>query len=269
MKLTKNLPFSLFIFDLDGTVLGGHEPYKQFPPEFAMFLDDLDAHGIKWATATTWPVDEQLELIRSSGVKSNPVILTGSTGREIAAVNGDMLVRFPEYDAETAEFDRVLVMNNEELIAVTIDKIKSEKLAEKILYNACKHHVINFEAVNGKEKELWQILQPLIDEGIYYTFSPGILEKNLLLPEYMNKARAVRYIQKVANVSPCETLIAGDETNDIHMFDAELAKYMICPDNAHIEIKKIVEKNNGIIASKNYSYGIMEAVSKLLKINKK
>jgi hydroxymethylpyrimidine pyrophosphatase-like HAD family hydrolase len=176
-----------------------------------------------------------------------------------------MLVRFPEYDAETAELDRILLMKHEELIAATVDKIKSEKLAEKILYNACKHHVINFEAVNGKEKELWKILQPLIDKGIYYIFNPGILEKNLLLPEYMNKARAVRYIQKVANVSPCETLIAGDENNDIHMFDAELAKYMICPNNAHIEIKKMVKKNNGIIASKNYSYGVLEAINKLSK----
>ena len=134
-----------------------------------------------------------------------------------------------------------------------------------VIYFEVVHDVINFKVINGKEKELWQILQSLIDEEIYYPFKPGILEKNLLLPEYMNKARAVRYIQKVANVSPCETLIAGDETNDIHMLDAELAKYMICPDNAHIEIKKIVEKNNGIIASKNYSYGVLEAINKLSK----
>jgi hydroxymethylpyrimidine pyrophosphatase-like HAD family hydrolase len=210
-------------------------------------------------------VHKQLELIRSSGVKSNPVLLTGCTGRESATVNGDMLVHFPEYDAETAELDRVLLMKHEGLITSTIDKIKNNKLVESISYNNCKHHVISFKVANNKTEELWKILQALIDEGIYYTFSPGILEENLLLPEYMNKARAVRYIQKVANVSPFETLIAGDETNDLHMLDSKLSKYMICPNNAHSEIKKTVKKNGGIIATKDYSYGIIESVNKLLK----
>jgi len=43
----------LFVFDLDGTALGGHVPYDQFPKPFADFLDDLARRGCRWATNTT------------------------------------------------------------------------------------------------------------------------------------------------------------------------------------------------------------------------
>lgn len=258
-------PFKLFIFDLDGTALGGHEPYKQFPLEFADFLDKLDASGIKWATATTWAVDKQLKLIRSSGVKSEPVLLTGSTGRTAFSVVGDEMFPISEYINEVAELDCNLKRKYGKTIQSIITELQSQKCVEEISYNRFGHHVISFKAAYGKEKELWQILQPLIDEGIYYSFTPGNLECNSLLPEYMNKGRAVRLIQKIAGVSPGETLIAGDETNDLHMFDPKLAKYMACPANAHDEIKKIVRSNNGIVAAKNYAFGIIEAVNELLK----
>jgi HAD superfamily hydrolase (TIGR01484 family) len=265
VKLTKDVPFSLFIFDLDGTVLGGHEPYEQFPPEFVKLLDELDSCGVKWATATTWPVDKQIKLIRSSGVKSDPALLTGSTGRTAFTVNDGEIFPTKDYMKEIAELDSKLDEKYGKFINNMVGKLKTQNYAEEISYNRFGHHVISFKTADGKTEELWRVLQSLIDEGIYYSFNPGNLKNNSLLPEYMNKGRAIKLIQKLANVSPSETLIAGDETNDLHMFDSTLAKYMVCPNNAHREIKKIVSLNNGIIATKNYSYGIVEAVNKLLK----
>lgn len=266
MKSLKESPFALFIFDLDGTVLGGHEPYKQFPPEFVEFLDSLDSYGVRWATATTWPVDDQLQLIRSSGVKSDPILLTGSTGRTAFSVIGDKMFPVIDYMHEVSELDHKLEQKYDKVIQDIINKLQSQNCVEKILYNSFGHHVIDFKATKGKEKETWSRLRPLIDEGIYYLFFPNNINKNMLLPEYMNKGRAVKLIQKTAKVSPSKTLIAGDETNDLHMFDPNLAKYMICPDNANNEIKNLVCKNNGIVAKKKYSFGIIEALSKLLKI---
>jgi hydroxymethylpyrimidine pyrophosphatase-like HAD family hydrolase len=262
-------PFSLFIFDLDGTALGGHEPYEQFPPEFSRLLDKLDAHGVKWATATTWDVDKQLKLIRSSGVKSNPFLLTGSTGRTAVSVINNKVFPIIKHIKETAKLDCEFKKRYENLSLEIIDKLKNRNCIEDVSYNRFGHHVISFTATKGKENELWQILQPLFKEGVYYPFKPGELEKNSLLPEYMNKGRAVKIIQELANVPPDRTLIAGDETNDLHMFEPKLAKYMVCPNNAHVEIKRAVMENNGIIAKKNYSYGIVEAVNKLLLPEKK
>jgi HAD superfamily hydrolase (TIGR01484 family) len=258
--------FKLFVFDLDGTALGGHEPYEQFPLEFARLLDKLSEQGIRWATATTWKVDKQLELIRSSGVKSDPVLLTGCTGRSAFTVVGNKMFPVSAYMEEISELDFNLVKKYGKTIQSIITTLKTGNCVEKISYNRFGHHVISFNAAKGKSQKLRQILQPLIDTGAYYLSTPGKFDDNSLLPEHMNKGRAVRLIQKIAGISPEETLIAGDETNDFHMFDPRLAKYMVCPHNAHAGIKKIVMGNNGIIASKNYSYGIIEAVNKILSI---
>jgi hydroxymethylpyrimidine pyrophosphatase-like HAD family hydrolase len=264
IKALRKLSLSLFIFDLDGTALGGYEPYEQFPPEFAEFLDHLNSNGIKWATATTWDTASQLKLIRASGVKSNPVLLTGSSGRTAFSVIGDKLFPITGYMEEIAILDYDLKRKYGKAIENVINKLKNDKLVESISYNDCGHHVITFTAADGKEEKLWQVLQTLIDKGIYYSFNPRNLKNNSLLPKYMNKGRAVKIIQKLTKVSPSETLVAGDETNDIHMFDSKLAKYMVCPQNAHMDIKKMVIANNGIVALNNYSYGIIEAINKLL-----
>jgi hydroxymethylpyrimidine pyrophosphatase-like HAD family hydrolase len=266
MKTIKELPFKLFIFDLDGTALGGHKPYEQFPPEFAGLLDKLADISIKWATATTWKVDKQLELIRSSGVKSDPVLLTGCTGRSAFAISGNKMFPVTDYMDKVSELDSNFVKKYGKIVQDKIAQLQTENCVEKISYNRFGHHVISFKAANGKTQKLRQILQPLIDTGAYYPSVPDKFDSNSLLPEHMNKGRAVKLIQKVAGITPEETLIAGDETNDFHMFDPRLAKYMACPHNAHTGIKKIVMENNGIIASKNYSYGIIEAVNKILSI---
>ena len=266
METCKKSDIELFIFDLDGTVLGGHEPYKQFPPEFAKLLDELDTCGIKWATATTWPVDEQLQLIRSSGVKSNPVLLTGSTGRSAFSVTGNEMFPVTDYMKEVYELDYEFEKKYSQIIKNIVAELQASKCVEEISYNFFGHHVISFKAVDTRYKEVWRAFQPLLAQSAYYPFDPGNFKNNSLLPEYMNKARAVKIIQKIANISPEKTLLAGDETNDLHMFDSKLTKYMICPNNAHVEIKKAIMKNSGIVATKNYSYGIIEAVNDLLTI---
>lgn len=264
-KSPSKLPFSLFIFDLDGTALGGHEPYEQFPPEFARLLDRLTDIGIKWATDTTWSVDRQLKLIRSSGVKSDPVLLTGCTGRSAFAISGDKMFPVTDYMDEVLELDCIFVKKYGKIIENKVAQLQAENCVEEISYNRFGHHVISFKAVNGKTERISQILQPLIDEGAYYLSAPDKFDNNSLLPEHMNKARAVKLIQRISGIPPEQTLIAGDETNDFHMFDPALAKNLVCPANAHSEIKQIVSENNGIVSEKKYSYGITEAIDKLLK----
>ena len=88
----KNRIIKLLVFDFDGTALGGHTPYDQFPRPFAKFLDELHRSGIRWATNTTWPPDAQFNVIKRSGVKSKPAFLTGQTGRSMATVENNRLV---------------------------------------------------------------------------------------------------------------------------------------------------------------------------------
>jgi hydroxymethylpyrimidine pyrophosphatase-like HAD family hydrolase len=251
----------LLIFDLDGTALGGHEPYKQFPPEFAAFLDGLGFSAIQWATATTWGIEEQLKLIRGSGVKSDPVMLTGGTGRFACRVKGNELIHDQRHHDEVARLDRAFQTEWGDRINAIIEGIKVRNEAEEIKYNVSGEHIISYKANPGKEDELLSSLKPLLDSGCCYFSDPFRRESNFLFPRHMSKDKAVKLIQSVSGTSPENTAIAGDEANDIPMFRPDLAKCLVCPANAHPELKKIVLRNNGIVATKNYSWGIIEAMA--------
>jgi hydroxymethylpyrimidine pyrophosphatase-like HAD family hydrolase len=255
---------SLVIFDLDGTALGGYEPYAQFPPEFAAFLDTLAANGIRWATNTTWSVELQLEMIRDSGVKSDPVLLTGGSGRFAFIVQENKLLPLIQYHDEIAELDHAFMKKYHILIQSVIKGVNQRQEASEISFDLTGHNIINFKASAGKEEDLWKSLKPLLGNGAYYPFNPFEKKSNTLMPVHMNKGRAVKAIQGVAGVSSKNTVVAGDAFNDLPMFKKELARYMICPANTHPELKKWIISQGGTVASKNYSWGIIEAMKVLL-----
>ena len=49
----------LFVTDLDGTALGGYEPYDRLPEKFCALLDRLVDDGWEWALNTTWDPEGQ------------------------------------------------------------------------------------------------------------------------------------------------------------------------------------------------------------------
>jgi len=253
----------LFIFDFDGTALGGRIPYDMFPDEFCLTLDQLSDKGILWATNTTWGVDAQFELINRSAVKSSPAILSGGTGQEFANIVDGKLVLNNEIMQKIAKEDRIFRAEHFLRVRKICAKLIADNLVKSLNFNQNDHSVISFWANDSCKDLVWQNLVPLLDNGSYYVFEPGIMSKNMLLPYYMNKGSSVRIIQQNLGINARNTIVAGDDVNDRHMFDPTITRYMICPANAHPSIKKIVESNNGIIAEKKYSFGLTEAIAKM------
>jgi len=98
-----NAELRLFIFDLDGTALGGYQPYVRIPDGFSAFLDDLDANGCRWAINTTWDPHGQWELVRQSAVKSRPLFYAGEFGRVLAGDGPDDALPARDYCDANAE----------------------------------------------------------------------------------------------------------------------------------------------------------------------
>ncbi|MBO5201837.1 MAG: hypothetical protein J6C30_03805, partial [Lentisphaeria bacterium] len=73
----------LFLFDLDGTALGGYEPYALFPQHFCEFLDRIHNEGWDWGINSAWDMPGQWDLAGKSPVKSRPSVLIVSFGRGI------------------------------------------------------------------------------------------------------------------------------------------------------------------------------------------
>ena len=72
-------------------------------------------------------------------------------------------------------------------------------------------------------------------------------------------------LRKRLGIGAENVIVAGDGTNDLHMFDPKIAKYMICPSNACDRVKNVVRSHGGVVAIKEYSWGVIEGVTRILK----
>ncbi|MEG1458500.1 MAG: HAD family hydrolase [Acetivibrio sp.] len=74
-----------------------------------------------------------------------------------------------------------------------------------------------------------------------------------------NKGTAIKQIQELMKISPQETMVFGDNLNDLHMMAR--AKYSFAVKNARSEVKEAAN----FIADTNLNDGVLKELKKLLK----
>lgn len=264
LRFKVNMNIRLFVFDWDGTALGGHDPYERFPKEFVRFLDGLAERGIGWATNTTWGVDRQYKVIKASGVKSLPVFLAGATGRSLVSVTNQGLIPDRQYERRIKSLDRIFIRRFGRAMRRIVARLLQDGLADQVYFNPYGHNYMSFHfASKLKARTGWRLVSPLIKSGHMYRMS-GKGNNDTILPAFMNKGAVLEYMQKKLGLRAEDTMVAGDGWNDRHMFETDVARWMVCPANAHPGIKALVRKHDGIIGRRRYSWGVIEASEKLM-----
>ncbi|MDD5707360.1 MAG: HAD family hydrolase [Kiritimatiellae bacterium] len=254
----------LLVFDFDGTALGGHEPYDRFPPDFVSFLDGLKARGIRWITNTTWGVEKQWGLMQRSGVKSRPAFLCGGTGQFLARVQRGRPVHEAGYEREIVRRHRRFRRRH----AGRTRKILSGLLARDLVsHMSCDFDgelFVSYRASPGCADRVMELLKPLLNADAYYLWHPGRKTGNTLMPAHINKGDVIRELQARLGLGPEHTIVAGDASNDLAMFDSSIARCAVCPSNAEAVLRARVRTMGGIIATRAYSWGVIEGVEKCL-----
>lgn len=261
------MPIKLFVFDFDGTALGGHVPYERFPEQFASFLDDLGRHGIQWATNTTWAPAAQSQVITRSGVKSDPAFLAGGTGIHFAYLRGGELTHDIEHGKEMLARQKRFHKKNWPVVRGILQSLLREELVDGVAYNSeyCQC-MVTFHCQRRNSARAWARLEPLLRSGEFYSWSnDGGRTGGALLPHFMNKGEAVIKMRRLLGLDPESVLVAGDGVNDLHMFEPEVARWCVCPDNADPVVKAAVRKMGGVIASQKFSWGVVEGANELIK----
>jgi hydroxymethylpyrimidine pyrophosphatase-like HAD family hydrolase len=75
-----------------------------------------------------------------------------------------------------------------------------------------------------------------------------------------HKGSCLAEIQKLLDLSPSSTFIAGDNLNDLPMLQRKFGHYIACPSNSVPEVITQVKKEGGYIASQEAGAGIAEAL---------
>ncbi|MDD3925756.1 MAG: HAD family hydrolase [bacterium] len=252
----------LLVIDLDGTMLGGGNPYHRIKGVFVDFLDELGQQGILWATNTTWGLSEQLSLILNSTVRTMPSFISGSTGRVLARIEAEEIVPDTDYNAVICDKDRNFRERHWPVIRPVLHGLLEEDLVEELSFDSQNMLSLLFRISDNAM--ICKSLELLLSDGRFYRANSGKGRKVTLLPVYMNKGDVVRAMQDRLGIGPEHTIVAGDGENDMSMFRLEIARHMVCPSNACDRIKDAVASTAGVVGSTPYAEGIIDAVRRLL-----
>jgi hydroxymethylpyrimidine pyrophosphatase-like HAD family hydrolase len=75
-----------------------------------------------------------------------------------------------------------------------------------------------------------------------------------------HKGSCLAEIQKLLDLTPSSTFIAGDNLNDLPMLQRKFGHYIACPSNSVPEVLAQVKSDGGYIANLEAGAGIAEAL---------
>jgi hydroxymethylpyrimidine pyrophosphatase-like HAD family hydrolase len=267
MKRYGHPDIKLFIFDFDGTALGGHEPYSQFPDDFSTFLDKLRQKKILWAVNSGWSINGQMQVIKSSTVRSFPAFLIGDTGREIGIAKDGSIEKDRSYSDFILQCDADFRANNGNMIGQMLIELLKSKLLISYTFDFHHRNTVHACCENTNRGKLLQFFSPLLESELFYLME-SVKDQYCctLIPTYVNKRDAIQIMQKRLGISADQTVFAGDEINDQPVLDPSTARWLVCSSNANELVKRKVQKLGGIVAKQSYSWGVIEGVSQLLNL---
>jgi hydroxymethylpyrimidine pyrophosphatase-like HAD family hydrolase len=249
----------LFITDLDGTALGGdYAQYARFPDPFSEFLDKLTKIDCQWGINTTWDVDGQWDLIKTSSVKSRPDFLMAEYGRRLATTNDDGPVFVQPYTDKMAERLEEFCAGK---FSALIKEIAGNFKAGRIFYYG---HLFQFTvAPDDNLDEFKKFTEKFFaDEDFICSFKQRAIS---VRPAFLHKGAPLQEVTNRNQFSPDQIITAGDEPADIDMMHPELSAHYICPANANEQVKAHVRKYNGEVADLPYGAGVIQAFNRLVK----
>lgn len=247
------------VFDLDGTSLGGKgQPYYQFRPEFAKFLDRISLDGHVWAINSMWRIHEQWGLILNSPLRSRPACLIGELGLSLAyikngypTVDGDFASKI---DQQTKRFAKSAYRIIHQILARYSTEIRSTYFVGRIF-----HMTFHPRKIEHLTRYVRDNFAHIPDVTVHCGEDGGLV----IHPCASDKGQALEYAMKKLNFKASETVTAGDHKIDLSMLSPRLAQYLVCPSNSIASVKKHVKTHGGIVAKKPYALGIQQAFDSL------
>lgn len=245
----------LFVTDLDGTALGGsNRPYARLPEELCRLLDELADYGCAWATNTTWDVRPQMQLLYASSASSRPAYLVGGAGLQLCEIRGDDLVPVRPYSDRMHE--RLEESVRDELYPL-IRECCSTFTAKSFSFNGFWFAM----TVSAEESDaLMELLARKAEAGSGLTIVRVPEEHRFYAhPAFLRKGTALQAILEASGLTPDDIVVAGDEKMDLDMMRPDLARYAVCPGNAHPDVKRRVTEMGGFVGQAECGLGVVQA----------
>ena len=245
----------LICTDFDGT-LAGEDPTATLAPDFFLWLAQArKSTTVSWVVATgrSWESLKESLLFHQAPLLPDWVV---AVEREIHQVKDQQAHSLQEWNEPCAETHQAL-FGRHGAIFEQIEREVGSAEDVTVIPDAGTIGLIagSKESIARTHTLVSEILQDhpeiaTVRNGPYFRFSHV---------DY-HKGSCLAHIQKLLDLDPSSTFIAGDTLNDLPMLQRKFGHYLACPSNSVLEVIEQVKKERGFIAKKEAGAGIAEAL---------
>jgi len=246
-----SLPVKLISTDFDGTLHADSED-PPVPHDLQALIGDLQRQGAKWVINTGRDLSSVMEGMARCRLSIKPDYLV-VVEREIYCHEDSQYVQDREWNRGcqsahdelfarvTPDVPRLVDWVNKRFSATLYeDDFSPFCLIAESNEDADAIHVF-LESYCAQVPRL-----TLVRNDVYARFSHS----------GYNKGTALGEIARQLGVSPDETFAAGDHLNDLPMLSGEFARCLVAPDNAVLQVKEAVRRQNGYISHQPWGHGV-------------
>jgi len=247
------MSFKMVATDMDWTLLDAE---RRIPPEVFKLFNKITLSGGYVAIVTGRDVESAREVFLENAYEP------GRDGypHAFAAANKIFYLEGTEYvpDREWNAKIEKWWSESQPLAKQIIDEIIPQ--LEGYKYERtwdCGLGFTNLEDAIQAQKIITQYMR---ENGI----SSILLERNgwgiALNDVRLGKGNCLYRITQKMGLRPEEIIAIGDSNNDRTMLDGKIGFFPACPANADEEIMDLVREKSGLIAKKNYGWGVVEVI---------
>ena len=241
--------------DFDGT-LTEEDPSAPLAPGFFQWLRSArDKSDVSWAVATgrSWEGLREALLHHHAPVFPEWIV---TVEREIHRVRDRKAVPVEEWNRTCTEVHEALFGRHGAILERIEKEVGSHEDVTVIPDVGAIGLVVETPAgIAHAEKMVQEILRDrpeilTVRNGPYFRFAHA---------DY-HKGSCLGHVQKLLDLGPESTFIAGDNLNDLSMLTRRYGCFLACPSNSHPEVLAQVSKEGGYLASSPGGTGIAEAL---------
>jgi len=255
MTQSVNDKIRLISTDFDGTLFADQE-VPPVPKELEQYLKNLQSNGTVVVINTGRDIRGVLSALEQIETSFTPDYLV-VVEREIYKYENGKYVGLESWNDYSRKCHENVFLSYVKEIAELFNLIRS-KWNIKVFSDEYSPLCIVANS-NEQADEVDYVVTQWCKEHPGLAFMRNHIYARLCSSEF-NKGEALRYIQKLLNISIDKTFAAGDELNDLQMLKPDFAKYLAAPGNAISELKSAVLQYGGYVSNLNYGHGLLDSL---------
>jgi HAD superfamily hydrolase (TIGR01484 family) len=249
------LKLGLISTDFDGTIHDLESPTTAIAPEFLQRMAQAQKDGVKWVVNTGRTLEDVVDRLNSVPLDVWPDYIV-SVEREIHHRNNGEYIAHEQWNSDCH-------LRHQELFArahLSLSEMRKWLVTRDVqLYEDAwsplciiASHLEEAEHVHSRVEEICREIPELcvMRNSIYFRFAHV----------GYSKGTALREVARILGVPHESVFAVGDHFNDIPMLTGEHARCVAAPSNAIPEVKEVVKKAGGFVASRPHAHGVCEAL---------